>query len=93
MEYPGGKRQHFRHPLFVFHRSQKAAEAARDISIVYGGVIGESTARKWFTNFKKGYFDAYSTPSRGSPSEFEKEHLKAFLKEDVTKQVVNWPKK
>ena len=44
MEYPGGKTQHFRHLLFfAFHRGQKAAEAARDIYMVYGeGVIGES---------------------------------------------------
>ena len=32
MEYPGGKKQHFRYLLFfAFYRGQKAAEAARDI--------------------------------------------------------------
>ena len=46
MEYPGGKKQHFRHLLFfAFYQGQKAAEAAWDICLVYRkGVIGESTA-------------------------------------------------
>ena len=59
MKYPGGKKQHFRHLLFLaFHRGQKAAEAARNIYMVYGeGVIGESMARKWFAKFKNGNFD------------------------------------
>ena len=54
MEYPGGKKQHFRHLLFfAFHQGQKAAEAARDICMIYGeGVIGEFTPRKWFAKFK-----------------------------------------
>ena len=57
MEYPGDKKQHFRHLLFfAFHRGQKTAEAARDISMVYGEGIGESTARKWFAKFKKWQF-------------------------------------
>ena len=64
MEYPGGKKQHFRHLLFfAFHRGQKAAEVARDICMVYGkGVIGESTARKWFAKFKNGNFNIDDTP-------------------------------
>ena len=63
MEYPGGKKQHFRHLLFfTFYRGQKAAEAAWDICMVYGkGVIGESTARKWFAKFKNGNFDIDNT--------------------------------
>ena len=54
MEYPGGKKQHFRHLLFfTFHKGQKAAEAAWDICMVYReGVIGKSMARKWFAKFK-----------------------------------------
>lgn len=37
MEYPGGKKQHFRHLLFfAFHRGQKSAEAGQDIFNVYG---------------------------------------------------------
>ena len=93
MEHPGGKKQHFRHLLFfAFHRGQKA-EAARDICMVYGeGVMGESTARKWFAKFKNGNFDINDTPHSGRPSEFDEDHLKAFLKK-VAKQVVNWPKK
>ena len=82
MEYPGGKKQHFRHLLFfAFHRGQKAAEAARDICMVYReGVIGESTARKWFAKFKNGNFDINDTPRSKRPSEFDEDHLKALLK-------------
>ena len=95
MEYPGGKKQHFRHLLlFAFHQGQKAAEAAQDICMVYGkGVIGESMARKWFAKFKNGNFDIDNTPCSGRPSEFDKDHLKALLKEESHKQVMNWPKK
>ena len=84
MEYPGGKKQHFPHLLFfVFYRGQKAAEADRDICMVYGeGVIGESTARKWFAKFKNGNFDIDDTPRSGRPSEFDKDHLKTLLKEE-----------
>ena len=95
MEYPGGKKQRFRHLLFfAFHRSQKAAEAARDICIVYGeGVIGESTARKWFAKFKNGNFDIDDTPRSGRPSEFDEDYLKAFLKEEGRQTSREWPKK
>ena len=78
MEYQGGKKQHFRHLLFfAFHRDQNAAEAAQDICMVYGeGVIGESTARKWFAKLKNGNFDINDTPRSGRPSEFDEDHLK-----------------
>ena len=84
MEYPEGKKQHFRHLLFfAFHRGQKAAEAARDICIVYGeGVKSESTARKWFAKFKNGNFDTDDMPRCGRPFEFDEDHLKALLKEE-----------
>ena len=84
MEYPGGKKQHFRHLLFfAFHRGQKAAEAAQNICMVYGeGVIGKSTARKWLAKFKNGNFDINNMPHSGRPSEFDKDHLKALLKEE-----------
>ena len=63
MEYPGSKKQHFQHLLFfAFHQGQTAAEAAWDICMVYGeGVIGKSTARKWFAKFKYGNFDIDNT--------------------------------
>ena len=85
MEYLGGKKQHFRHLLFfAFHRGQKAAEAAQDICMVYReGVIDESTARKWFAKFKNGNFDIDDTPRSGRPSEFDKDLLKALLKEET----------
>ena len=51
--------------------------------MVYGeGVIGKSTARKWFAKFKNGNFDIDDTPCSGRPSEFDKDHLKALLKEE-----------
>ena len=50
--------------------------------MVYGeGVISESTARKWFAKFKNGNFDIDDTPHSRRPSEFDKDHLKALLKE------------
>lgn len=84
MELPGGKNQHFRHLLFfIFHKGQKASEAAQDICAVYGdNAIGESTARKWFAKFKNGELDLDDTPRTGRPLEFDEEHLKALLKED-----------
>ena len=84
MEYPGGKKQHFQHLLFLaFHRGQKATEAAQDICMVYGeGVISESTARKWFAKFKNANFDIDNTLASGRPSEFDEDHLKALLKEE-----------
>ena len=83
MEYPGGKKQHFRHLLFfAFYRGQKA-EAAQDICMVYGeGVIGKSTAGKWFAKFKNGNFDIDNMPCSGRSSEFDKDHLKALLKKE-----------
>ncbi|GFX99773.1 histone-lysine N-methyltransferase SETMAR [Trichonephila clavipes] len=63
-------------------RPKAAAEAAQDICNAYGeGVTGESTARKWFSNFKNDDFDD-DTPRNGRLSEFDEERLKALLKED-----------
>ena len=95
MEYPGNKKQHFRHLLFfAFHRGQKAAEASRDICMVYGeGVISEYTARKWFAKFKNGNFDIDDTPRSGRPSEFDEGHLKALLKEESRQTSCEWAKK
>ena len=45
------------------------------------GVIGKSMARKWFAKFKNGNFDIDDIPCSGTPSEFDKDHLKALLKE------------
>ena len=41
-----------------------------------------STARKWFAKFKNGNFDIDDMPRSGRPSEFNKDHLKALLKEE-----------
>ena len=45
--------------------------------------MGESTARKWFAKFKNGNFDIDDTPRSKRPSEFDKDHLKALLKEET----------
>ena len=84
LEYPGGKKQRFRHLLFfAFHQSQKAAKAAQKICMVYGeGVIGKSTTKKWFAKLKNGNFDVDDTPRSGRPSAFYEDHLKALLKEE-----------
>ena len=44
------------------------------------GVIGASTARKWFAKFKNGNFDIDDRSGRSS--EFDEDHLKALLKEE-----------
>ena len=46
------------------------------------GVIGEAMTRKWFAKFKNGNFDINNTPHSGRPSKFDKDHLKALLKEE-----------
>ena len=46
------------------------------------GVIGKSMARKWFAKFKNGNFDIKNTGHSRRPSEFDKDHLKALLKEE-----------
>ena len=47
--------------------------------MVYGeGIIGKSTARKWFAKF----FDIDGMPHSRRPTEFDKDHLKALLKEE-----------
>ena len=95
MEYPGGKKQHFRYLLsFTFHQGQKAAEAAWDICIVYGeGIIGKSMARKWFAKFKNGNFDIDKMPHSRRPSEFDKDHLKALLKKKSCQTSCELPEK
>ena len=84
MECPRGKKQHFQHLVFfAFHQGQKAAEAAQKICMLYGeGVIGESMAIKWFAKFKNGNFDIDDMPCSERPSKFDKDHLKALLKEE-----------
>ena len=46
------------------------------------GVICKSMARKWFIKFKNGNFDIDDMPHSGRLSEFDKNHLKALLKEE-----------
>ena len=67
------KLEHFRHILlFEFNRGAKVAEAATNISAVYGNnAIGESKARKWFSRFKEDRFDISDTPRSGRTSGFD----------------------
>ena len=46
------------------------------------GVIGKSMARKWFVKFQNGNFDIDEMPCSRRLSEFDKDHLKALLKEE-----------
>ena len=46
------------------------------------GVIGKSTARKWFAKFRNSNFNIDDTACNGRPSEFDENHLKALLKEE-----------
>ncbi|GFQ69559.1 histone-lysine N-methyltransferase SETMAR-like protein [Trichonephila clavata] len=57
------------------------------------GVIGESTARKWFAKFKNGYFDVDDMPRSRRSFEFDVEHLKALLKEDGLQTSYEIPRK
>ena len=51
--------------------------------MVYGeGVIDESMAKKWFAKFQNVNFDIDDMPRSGKSSEFDKDHLKALLKEE-----------
>ena len=69
--------------ILCFSSRKKAAEAARDICMVYEeGVIGKSITRKWFAKFKNGNFDINNMPCSGRPSEFDEDHLKALLKKE-----------
>ena len=75
------KVKHFRHILlFEFNRRMKAAEAARNICAMYeDNVIGESTARKWFSRFKEDRFDIRDTPRSGRPSVFGEDRLNTLI--------------
>ena len=51
--------------------------------MIFGeGVIGESTARKWFAKFKNGNFDINNMPRSRRASEFDEDHLKALSKKE-----------
>ena len=50
--------------------------------MVYGeGVKSKSMARKWFAKLKNGSFDIDDMPHSRRHTEFDKDHLKALLKE------------
>ena len=62
--------------------------------MVYGeGVIGKSTARKWFVKFKNDNFDIDDTPHSGRPSEFDEDHFKTLLKEESRGRKMNCDQK
>jgi hypothetical protein len=61
------KNEHFRRLLhYKFNRGSNAAEAARNICVIYGeDSIAEITAQKLFARFKQGNFDMNDTPRSG----------------------------
>jgi hypothetical protein len=64
MECQVGKNENFRHLLlYEFNRGSNAAEAARNICVVYGeDSIAERIAQKWSARFKQGNFVISDTP-------------------------------
>ena len=88
------KLEHFRHILlFEFNTGATAVEAVRNICVVYGNiVIGESTARKWFSRFKVDHFDISDAPHSGRPSGFDEDHLNTLIHNDprqCTRELAN----
>ena len=87
------KLEYFRHILFDFNRGVKAAEASRNICVVYGGnAIGESTARKRFSRFKEHCFDISETSRSGEPSGFDEDHVNILIHNDprqCTRELTN----
>ena len=79
--------------LYEFNRRTKAAEAARNICVMYGdNAIGESTARKWFSCFKEDCFDISDTPRSGKPSECDQDRLNTLIHNDprqCTRELAN----
>ena len=81
MECQVEKLEHFRHILlFEFKRGAKAAGAARNICAMYGdNVSRDSTARKWFSDFKEDRFDISDMPHSERPLEFDEVRLNALF--------------
>ena len=75
---------HFRHILlFGINIEAKAAEAARNICVVYGvNAIGESTVRKFFSRFKEDRFDISDTPSLGRRPVFDEDRVNTLIHND-----------
>ena len=90
------KLEHFRHILlFEFNRGVKAAEAARNICVVYGDNAirdRENAARKWFSRFKEDRFDISDIPSSGRTSGFDEDLLNTLIHNDprlCTRELAN----
>ena len=86
--------EHFRHNLvFEFNRWAKAAEAARNICVMYGdNSLGDSTPRKWFSRFKEDRFDISDTQRSGRLSEFDENRLNTLIHNNprqCTRELVN----
>ena len=94
MECQVEKLEHFQHILLPeFNRGAKAAEAARNICVVYGDdAIGESTAKKWFSRFREDRFHISDTPRSGWPSGFDEDGLNTLIHNDphqCTRELAN----
>jgi transposase len=56
--------------MHEYRLEKSAAEAARQINKAWAeGMVGESTARKWFANFKNGEETLEDQPRSGRPRE------------------------
>ncbi|KAJ4451707.1 hypothetical protein ANN_03177 [Periplaneta americana] len=68
---------------FHFSRGAKAAEEASNIyAVCEDNDLGESTARIWFSRFKKGRFDISDTPCSIGPSGFYEDRLNTLIHND-----------
>ena len=94
MECQAEKLEHLRHILlFEFNREAKAAEAATNICAVYrDNAVGESTAIKLFSRFKKDCFEISGSPRSGRPSWFDEDRLNTLIHKDphqCTRELAN----
>lgn len=78
------QKHHFRHLLlFYFNRSNKVAEAVKEICGVYGkNVLAWTTAKYWYNKFKNGIFNLQDDPHTGRPSNFDDNRLIQLVKTD-----------
>ena len=81
MKYQVEEKEHFQYLLLSqFNCKVSVAEAAWNIQEVYGeDAMGESTAQKWFSQFKEGCFDLNNASYSGRISDFDEEHLNSLI--------------
>ena len=69
--------------LLEFKMSHKSAEAACNISNIFGpGTANEAIAQQWFKKFCKGDKSLEDEECSGWPSEVDNDQLRAIIKTD-----------